>query len=256
MTRIGILGANGRMGRSLIRLIAASDDLVLSGAGVRAGNALVGQDAGEALGIGHPLGVPLQDSAQAVAEHSDVLIDFTLPAALQENLLAAERTATPMVIGTTGLDEEALAALDATAMGLPIVFAANYSSGVTLLLRLAAIASGALSADYDIAITEAHHRHKKDAPSGTALRLGEVVAKARDLEALDASVFQSIRAGDIVGEHTVMLAADGERIELTHRASSRDTFARGALRAAQWLLKQQTPGRYDMEDVLGLRGAG
>ncbi|MRH77196.1 4-hydroxy-tetrahydrodipicolinate reductase [Spiribacter sp. C176] len=256
MTRIGILGANGRMGRSLIGLIAASDDLVLSGAGLRAGHSLVGQDAGEALGLGRTLGVPLQDSAYAVAQHSDVVIDFTLPAALEENLAAAERTATPMVIGTTGLDDRCLAALDATAMKLPIVFAANYSSGITLLLRLAAIAAGALSADYDVAISEAHHRYKKDAPSGTALRLGEVVAKARDIEALDSSAFQSIRAGDIVGEHTVLLAAEGERIELTHRASSRDTFARGALRAAQWLLKQQTPGRYDMEDVLGLRGVG
>lgn len=256
MTRIGILGANGRMGRSLVALIAASDELVLSGAGVRPGHSLAGQDAGDALGIGRTLGVPLQDSAQAVAQDSDVLIDFTLPAALQDNLATAESTATPIVIGTTGLDDQALAALDTTAMKLPIVFAANYSSGVTLLLRLAAIAAGALSADYDIAISESHHRHKRDAPSGTALRLGEVVANARDIETLDSACFQSIRAGDIVGEHTVVFAADGERIELTHRASSRDTFARGALRAAQWLLKQQTPGRYDMEDVLGLRGAG
>lgn len=254
MTRIGILGANGRMGRRLIGLIADSDHLVLSGAGLRPGHALLGEDAGEALGVGRTLGVSLQDNPASVAQSSDVLIDFTLPAALSINLAAARESGKPMVIGTTGLSAEDLAALDATAEVLPIVFAANFSSGVTLMLRLTALAASALSEDYDLSVSEVHHRHKKDAPSGTALRLGEVAARARGLDELDPAAYQSIRGGDIVGEHTVMLAADGERLEFTHRASSRDTFARGALRAAQWV-GQQSPGRYDMEDVLGLRGA-
>lgn len=253
MTRIGILGANGRMGRSLIGLITDSDQLTLGGAAVRPGHSLCGEDAGLALGVGQPLGVELQSSVPAVAAQSDVLIDFTLPEALRNNLTAAMQRKRPIVIGTTGLNAEQHAALDQAAQVVPIVFAANFSSGVTLLLRLTGMAAAALSSDYDIAVSEAHHRHKKDAPSGTALRLGEVAAQARGATDLDKAAYQSIRAGDIVGEHTVLLAADGERIELTHRASSRETFARGALRAAQWV-KEQAPGRYDMEDVLGLRG--
>ena len=268
MTRIAILGAAGRMGRTLIRLIAAADDLVLVGATARPGSDADGLDAGTLAGCG-ALGVGVTASLAAAFEGADVAIDFTLPAALTGNLAAATTAGCPLVIGTTGIDVEGIGAIDAAAASLPIVYAANYSSGVTLLQRLVRTAAAALDSDYDVEIVEAHHRYKRDAPSGTARALGQCVADGRGVRLDEQAIyaregltgerpagaigFQALRGGDIVGEHTVMLAGDGERIELTHRASSRETFARGALRAARWLTAQPA-GRYDMEDVLGLRG--
>ena len=266
MTTVGILGAGGRMGRALVAALADEQGLTLGAATLRPGHAELDGDAGVLAGVG-ALDVALTDDLAAAAAAVDVLIDFTLPAAFEDNLQAAVSAGTPIVIGTTGLDAEAEAALDGAASHIPIVQAANYSSGVTLMRRLAELAAGALGDDYDVEILEAHHRLKKDAPSGTALALGEAVAAARGVNLTEQSVrsrdgitgerpvgvigFQTLRGGDIVGEHTVMLAGQGERIELTHRASSRDTFARGALRAARWLV-HQSAGRFDMEDVLGL----
>lgn len=258
MRKVGVLGASGRMGRVLTKLVSEADDLALAGAVVRSGSEhkLSGED------------LPVTTDIQAVAKQSDVLIDFSLPAALDAHLSAAEAAATPIVIGTTGLDSEGLARIDAAAASTPVVYAANYSSGVTLLQRLAALTAAALDEDFDVEILEAHHRNKQDAPSGTALALGESVARGRDIQLDDQAVycregitgarsrgsigFQAQRGGDIIGEHTVLFAGDGERVELTHRASSRETFARGALRAGRWLIGQP-PGRYDMEDVLGLK---
>lgn len=266
MTTVGILGASGRMGRALVAAVAQEDNLALGAATLRPGHSALGEDAGTFVGVG-ALDVPLTEDRAGAAAAVDVLIDFTLPAALQQNLDAAIRAGTPVVIGTTGLDADAEAALNAAALQIPLVQAANYSSGVTLMRRLVELAAGALGDDYDVEILEAHHRLKKDAPSGTALALGEAIANARGVDLAEQAVrsrdghpgerpvgaigFQTLRGGDIVGEHTVMLAGQGERIELTHRASSRDTFARGALRAARWLV-DQPPKRYDMEDVLGL----
>ncbi|MFM9817147.1 UNVERIFIED_CONTAM: 4-hydroxy-tetrahydrodipicolinate reductase [Spiribacter pallidus] len=266
--RVGILGAGGRMGRTLVQLVAESKDLALGAATVEPGSPWVGCDAGELAGAGQA-GVAVVDDPMAAAQAADVLVDFTLPAALPGNLAAVEATTTPIVIGTTGLDSDDVARLDAVAARVPLVQAANYSSGVTLMRHLARVAAGALGDDYDIEIVEAHHRHKQDAPSGTARALGESVAAGRGVALEDRAVyarhgitgarprgeigFQTLRGGDIVGEHTVLFAGEGERLELTHRASSRAVFARGALRAAHWV-KDQPPGRYDMEDVLGLRG--
>ncbi|MDR9433039.1 MAG: 4-hydroxy-tetrahydrodipicolinate reductase [Spiribacter sp.] len=268
MTAIGILGAEGRMGQTLVALVAASDSLSLAAAVVQSGSERCGDVAGSLIG-NDALDVRISDDPQAAAAVADVLIDFTLPDALANHLSAAVAANTPLVIGTTGLDRAEIAAIDQAARQIPLVYAANYSSGITLMLRLAELAASALNADYDVEILETHHRHKIDAPSGTAKALGERIASARGVELDNAAVYarhgltgerqrgdigiQTLRAGDVVGEHTVMFASEGERIELTHRASSRQTFAHGALRAARWLTAQPA-GRYDMQDVLGLRG--
>lgn len=268
MTRIAILGASGRMGRTLIRLIDDADGLTLAGATARPGSDSEGQDAGTLAGCG-VLGVSVSTSVRSALAGADVAIDFTLPAGLAGHLEAALTAGCPLVIGTTGIGAEGTSAIDAAAASLPVVYAANYSSGVTLLQQLVRTAAAALDSDYDVEIVEAHHRHKRDAPSGTARALGQSVAAGRGVRLDDQAIyaregatgerpvgaigFQALRGGDIVGEHTVMLAGDGERIELTHRAGSRETFARGALRAARWLMAQPA-GRYDMEDVLGLKG--
>jgi len=268
MAAIGILGAGGRMGQTLVALIADSKAHTLAAAVVHPDSALLGHDAG--VMVGHDaLDVAITEDAAAAATRADVLIDFTLPDALEGNLNAALSAQTPLVIGTTGIGSVGLAAIDRASQQIPLVYAANYSSGMTLMLRLSRFAAAALDADYDVEVLEAHHRHKRDAPSGSAKALGEQVAAGRDVHLADKAVyaregltgergvgeigFQTLRGGDIVGEHTVMFAGEGERIELTHRASSRETFARGALRAAHWLADQPA-GRYDMEDVLGLRG--
>jgi 4-hydroxy-tetrahydrodipicolinate reductase len=266
MTNVAILGASGRMGRALTGLIAAADDLQLVGATARSDSPAAGSDAGVLAGVG-ALGITLGDSVEQALDNADVAIDFTLPAALAGNLAAAANRRCPLVIGTTGVDADGIAAIEATARSLPVVFAANYSSGVTLLQRLVRTAAAALGEDYDVEIVEAHHRGKRDAPSGTARALGASAAEGRGVDLSSAAVytregltgerpagaigFAALRGGDIVGEHTVMLAGDGERLELTHRAASRETFARGALRAARWVISQPA-GRYDMDDVLGL----
>ena len=269
MTRIAILGAAGRMGRTLIQAVLEHPEAELSAAVDRPGGELLGTDAGDLAGSG-AVGVPLTDDAALAAEGAEVVIDFTLPDATAANLAACHAAGTGLVIGTTGLSEAQRQHIASAAEDIGVVLAPNFSAGVNLTFRLAELAARALGDDFDVEIIEAHHRHKVDAPSGTAVRLGEVVAGAlgRDLGqcavygreghtgARDRRTigFETIRGGDIVGEHTVLFAGTGERIEITHRASSRMTFASGAVRAALWLAQGQRRGLFDMQDVLGLRG--
>jgi len=267
MIRVAVVGAGGRMGKTLIQAVAATEGLQLTAATELPDSTLVGADAGEVAGVGR-LGVAISHSLTKVVDAFDVAIDFTGPAATMVHLDVCRRHAKAMVIGTTGLGEEQKATIRAAADDIGIVFAPNMSVGVNLCLRLLELAARVMGDDADIEIIEAHHRHKVDAPSGTALRMGEVVASAlgRDLKEVavygreghtgprDAKAigFETIRAGDVVGEHTVWFATEGERIEIAHKASSRMTFARGAVRAAAWLMRQGK-GLFDMQDVLDLR---
>ncbi len=268
--KIAIAGAAGRMGRVLVEAVVAAEGAELSGALERPDHPLLGQDAGEIAGAGR-LGVSLSADRQAVAAACDVLIDFTLPHSTVADVAAAREAGCAMVIGTTGLDAAQQAAIREAAGEIPIVWAPNMSVGVNLVLKLLDLAARVLGDEVDIEIIEAHHRHKVDAPSGTALAMGETVARAlgRDLEKVavygrqghtgerprEVIGFETIRAGDIVGEHTVMFAGIGERVEISHKASSRMTFAKGAVRAALWLAGR-SPGLYDMQDVLGLKDGG
>lgn len=265
MINIAVTGAAGRMGRTLIEACARAEGLRLSAAVERPGSATVGSDAGELAGVGK-LGVAIVSALDGM--DFDVLIDFTSPAATLANLEYCRKHKKKIVIGTTGLNDTGKQNIAAAAKDIAIVFAPNMSVGVNLCFKLLETAARVLGDDVDVEITEAHHRYKADAPSGTALRMGEVVAKvlARDLK--ECAVyerhgltgertrktigFSSIRAGDIVGDHTVLFAGGGERVEITHRAESRMTFANGALRAARWLMDRKI-GLYDMQDVLGLR---
>ena len=265
--RIGILGAGGRMGRALIQATVEESQAKLAAAIDRAGGASVGVDAGVLAGV-DAQGVVVGDALAAVLSELDVVIDFTAPEATLAHAAACKEAGVAMVIGTTGLNEAQLAALRAAAEQTAIVFAPNMSVGVNLVFKLLDIASRVLGDSVDIEIIEAHHRHKVDAPSGTALRMGEVIADALGRDLKQCAVygregqtgprdrqtigFETIRAGDIVGDHTALFAADGERVEITHKASSRMTFARGAVRAALWL-RGKAPGLYDMQDVLDLR---
>ena len=265
--RIAIAGAAGRMGRTLIAACAEQPGLALAAAFEHAGSSALGLDAGVLAGL-PANGVTIAADDRLGAVPFDVLIDFTGPAATLAHAAACAASGRAMVIGTTGLDAAQKAELTAAAARTPIVFAPNMSVGVNLCLALLRQAARVLGDDFDVEIIEAHHRHKVDAPSGTALRMGEVVAEAlgRDLSQCavygregqtgprprEAIGFATVRGGDIVGDHTVLFAGDGERIEITHKASSRLTFARGALRAAAWL-RQRPAGLYDMQDVLGLR---
>ncbi len=265
MTRIAIPGAAGRMGRTLIDACQQAGGLELGVATERRGHELLGRDAGIIAGVGQ-LGVAIGDDLEAAADRFDVLVDFTVPVATLTHLEVCRRYGKCMVIGTTGFSPQQKHQIDDAARDIGVVMAPNMSVGVNLCLQLLDIAARALGDDVDIEVIEAHHRHKVDAPSGTALRMGEVLAAAlgRDLQQCavygrqgrtsvrDRSTigFETIRAGDIVGEHTVMFAAEGERVEITHRASSRMTFASGAMRAAGWVVAQP-PGLYDMHAVLG-----
>ncbi|MEJ2345435.1 MAG: 4-hydroxy-tetrahydrodipicolinate reductase [Gammaproteobacteria bacterium] len=267
MTRIAITGAAGRMGRTLIQACHERDDLQLAAAIDVPGNSLIGADAGELAGVGK-LGVALVDDLRAVLDQFDVLIDFTRPQATAANVAACRDAGRRLVIGTTGLDDDQRRQIVEAGDEVGIVFAPNMSVGVNLCLKLLQLAAGVLGDDVDVEVIEAHHRHKVDAPSGTALRMGEVVAEALGRDLKDCAVygrqghtgergrntigFETIRAGDIVGEHTVMFAGTGERVEITHKASSRMTFAKGAVRAAAWLM-QHPRGVFDMQDVLGLK---
>lgn len=267
MTRIAITGAAGRMGRNLIDACHQADGLQVTVALEHPDSTLLGSDAGELAGIGR-LGVELGADINVVLDAFDVLIDFTRPKPTLANLEACRRAGRSMVIGTTGFTDGQKQAITAAAQDIAIVFAPNMSVGVNLCLKLLDTAARVLGDAVDIEIIEAHHRHKVDAPSGTALRMGEVVAAAlgRDLNscavygreghtgerARQTIGFETIRAGDIVGDHTVLFAADGERVEITHKASSRMTFANGAVRAAAWLAGRSA-GLYDMQDVLGLQ---
>jgi 4-hydroxy-tetrahydrodipicolinate reductase len=255
------------MGRALIEACRDTAGVQLSAALEQAGGSRIGSDAGDVAGLG-PVGVSVSGSLDAVLDHMDVLVDFTRPEATLAYLNTCQRAGKKLVIGTTGFDASGKALIASAAREIPIVFAPNMSIGVNLCFKLADLAARVLGDDADVEIVEAHHRHKVDAPSGTALRLGEVVATALGRNLKDCAVygregttgarnrktigFATIRAGDIVGDHTVMFAGDGERVEITHRASSRMTFARGALRAALWLADRPA-GLYDMQDVLGLR---
>ena len=266
MQRIAVMGAAGRMGKTLIEAVRQASDTTLGAAIDRPDSSLVGADVGELAGVGK-IGLILQGDLQAVLDQFDVLIDFTHPSVTLKNLEVCRQSGKAMVIGTTGFSVEEKQLLEAAAKDIPIVFAANYSVGVNLCLKLLDTAARVLGDEVDIEIIEAHHRHKVDAPSGTALRMGEVVAQAlgRDLQKVavygregqtgarerETIGFATVRAGDVVGDHTVLFAAEGERVEITHKASSRMTFAKGAVRAAIWLKGAQA-GLYDMQDVLGL----
>ncbi|MHB8454210.1 MAG: 4-hydroxy-tetrahydrodipicolinate reductase [Acidiferrobacterales bacterium] len=267
MTRIAISGSAGRMGRSLIEACHAGEQMELSVALDHAGSKIIGMDAGEIVGVGR-LGVTVVHDLSAVLDRFDVLIDFTRPEATLTYLDLCRRSGKKMVIGTTGFDDAGRRRIEAAARETAIVFAPNMSVGVNVCFRLLDIAARVLGEEVDIEIIEAHHRHKVDAPSGTALRMGEVVAAALGRKLEDCAVygrhgvtgerarqtigFSTVRGGDIVGEHTVLFAGAGERVEITHKASSRTNFAHGALRAALWLKGHDT-GLFDMQDVLGLR---
>lgn len=266
MTNIAITGASGRMGKVLIEAVNLDEVSRLSGALVRAGSSFADMDAGEIAAVGK-LNVKATSDLREVLPATDVLIDFTTPAATLDNLDACVKAGVAMVIGTTGFSADQLSVLEARAQKIPVVFAANYSTGITLAMRLLETAARVMGADSDIEVIETHHRNKVDAPSGTALALGRVVADTlgRDLE--DCALygregitgvrnretigFSTVRAGDVVGDHTVLFAAEGERLEITHKASSRMSFARGAVRAANWLANKPA-GLYSMTDVLDL----
>lgn len=263
---IVVTGASGRMGQMLIRTIAASDRARLVGAVERAGHDWIGRDVGEAMG-GAPLGVAVSDDALAVFAHAHAVIDFTAPAATVGFAGLAAQARCVHVIGTTGMTDDDLKKIEAAARHATIIRAGNMSLGVNLLVQLTKKVAAALDEDYDIEVIEAHHNQKVDAPSGTALMLGEAAAEGRGVDLDSVSDrgrdgitgkrerghigFHAIRGGDIVGEHDVLFAATGERIILRHVASDRAVFARGALKAALWG-QGRKPGEYDMLDVLGL----
>jgi 4-hydroxy-tetrahydrodipicolinate reductase len=266
--RVAVAGASGRMGRNLIKAVEETAGLKLTAATDRPGNSFIGLDAGEVAGVGK-LDVTIADDLAKVVDDFDVVIDFTRPEGTLNHLSICRSHGKKMVIGTTGFDKEGLQAISDTAKDIAIVFAPNMSVGVNLVLKLLQMAAKVLNPEqYDIEVIEAHHRHKVDAPSGTALRMGEVVAETLGWDLKEVAVygregitgerprqqigFETIRAGDIVGEHTVMFATEGERVEITHKASSRMTFAKGAARACVWLADKSN-GLYDMQDVLELK---
>ena len=267
MIRIIITGAAGRMGRRLVANIAEAGDLQLAGATERPGSEFLGMDAGSVAGV-QPLGVKITENLAPLFDQADAIIDFSTGAVVENAKLAAAK-GLAIVIGTTALTAEDKAELKNLAdNGARIVQTTNFSVGVNLLFYLTRIAAQTLSDDFDIEIIEAHHNQKKDAPSGTAVSLAEVITKVKGWD-YDKDVrhgrqgivgartkheigMHAVRGGDIVGDHTVMFAAQGERVELTHKASSRDTFAKGALRAVRYLTEAR-PGMYDMQDVLGLK---
>jgi 4-hydroxy-tetrahydrodipicolinate reductase len=262
--KVAVAGACGRMGRTLIEAVSKSDSLTLSAAVHKPDSSLLGVDAGEVAGVGK-LEVPVV--ASLLEADFDVLIDFTLIEPSLQNLAYCRSHGKSIVIGTTGFSEEQKASIVEAGEDIPVILAANMSVGMNLCFHMLKQMSEVLAADSDIEIIETHHRHKIDSPSGTALRLGEVIAETlgRDLsecavygregisEPRDRNTigFATVRAGDVVGDHTVLFASEGERVELTHKASSRMTFAKGAVRAAAWL-EGRDKGFYDMQDVLGL----
>jgi 4-hydroxy-tetrahydrodipicolinate reductase len=266
LANVAVFGISGRVGRCLVRAIREAPDLTLTGALASPASAALGRDAGEVAQAG-PLALAVTADRAAALAGADVAIDFTLPEALSDNLAAAERAGIPLVVGITGLDAARQAEMRRFSERRAILVAPNMSLAVNLLFSLAARAAAALPPDYDVEILEAHHRGKADAPSGTALRLGEIVAGARGGTLAEHAVygrlgktggrapgavgFASLRAGDIVGQHQLLFAGTGETLELVHRATDRMTFANGALAAARWILGRP-PGLYGMADVLGL----
>ncbi|HVZ05525.1 4-hydroxy-tetrahydrodipicolinate reductase [Hyphomicrobium sp.] len=267
--KIAVMGAAGRMGRQLIAAIAAEPGCTLSGATEPAGSSMLGKDAGELAGL-ERLGVAVSSDTAAVIAAADAIVDFTIPKASVEFAELAARSGTAHIIGTTGFDKVSEAAIAAAARKIAIVKAGNMSLGVNLLAALTRQVAAALGNDFDIEIVEMHHRMKIDAPSGTALMLGEAAAEGRGISLAERSVrvrdghtgprqsgdigFATLRGGTVVGDHTVIFAGEGERIELTHRATDRGIFARGAVKAAMWT-KDRAPGLYAMTDVLGIRNS-
>lgn len=268
MIRAAVTGAAGRMGKMLIEAIYSSKELTLTAAFEQPGLSVIGADAGDLCGLGR-LGVVISEDIKSEADKFDVLIDFSTPQSSMISLSVCESTASALVVGTTGFSEDDLILLDRAATKIPVVMAPNMSVGVNILFKLVEAAAASLGDNFDVEVIEAHHRDKIDAPSGTAVRIGEILAgtMGRNLET-DAIYgrqgaegprkaktigFETIRGGDIVGDHTVLFAGEGERLEITHRAQSRMNFAQGALRAAIFA-SNMSSGRYDMQDVLGLKG--
>jgi len=263
---VGVIGAGGRMGRMLIEAVQNNPQTALKAAIERQGSSLVGADAGEVAAIGH-LNVQIVDDLATVIDDIDVLIDFSLPDATEKNIQVCAEHNVAMVIGTTGFNEQQEQVLAKASEKITIVYAGNYSTGVNLSLKLLGMAAKAFGNDADVEIIEAHHKHKIDAPSGTAYMMAEAVAEARGQNLKDVAIYgregqtgeresgtigiHAVRGGEIVGDHTVMFIADGEVVEITHRARARMTFAAGAVRAATWVVEQEV-GQYNMQDVLGL----
>ncbi|HCN17832.1 MULTISPECIES: 4-hydroxy-tetrahydrodipicolinate reductase [Psychrobacter] len=264
--KVGVIGAGGRMGRMLIEAVNDNPQTTLQAAIERQGSSLVGADAGEVAAIGC-LNVEIVDDLKSVVDAIDVLIDFSLPDATEKNMKICAEHNVAMVIGTTGFNEQQEQVLTQASENVAIVYAGNYSTGVNLSLKLLAMAAKAFGEEADVEVIEAHHKHKIDAPSGTAYMMAEAVAEARGQQLKDVAVYgregqtgereagtigiHAIRGGEIIGDHTVMFIADGEVVEITHRARARMTFAAGAVRAATWVI-QQSAGQYNMQDVLGL----
>lgn len=267
LIRVGVIGAGGRMGRMLIQAVQQNPQTCLSAAIERQGSSLIGVDAGELVGI-ETLNIGLTDELENVIDEIDVLIDFSLPESTVHHLKICEKHHKNMVIGTTGLNDAQNTILEQASQSIAIVYAGNYSTGVNVSLKLIELAAKAFNDTADIEVIEAHHKHKIDAPSGTAFMMAEAAAKARHQNLKEVAIYgregqtgerkqgsigiHAIRGGEIVGDHTVMFIADGEIVEVTHKAQNRMTFAAGAVRAATWVANQ-TVGRYDMQDVLGLK---
>ncbi len=265
--RIAVTGAAGRMGKTLIEAVSLAEGAQLTVALERPESSLIGADAGELAGIGKN-GVTVAGNIEGVIDNFDVLIDFTAPAATVNNAKVCGSAGRAMVVGTTGFSGEQKAAFEQSIKPIAVCRASNFSTGVNLCFKLLDVAARVLGDDVDIEIVEAHHRHKVDAPSGTALRMGDVVADALGRNLKEVAIygregqtgarkretigFATVRGGDVIGDHTVSFMADGERVEITHKASSRMSFARGAVRAAVWIAGQQA-GLFDMQDVLGLK---
>lgn len=267
MIAVAVAGVAGRMGGRIAQLVCEADDMELIGGWERPGHSAVGKPLKQFVPSAKE-GLVVSDDATGVIRGAQVVIDFTAPEATVEHCKICGAHGIPVVIGTTGLSEEQIQTIRSFGSTIPIVISPNMSVGVNVLFRLAEYTTKLLGEDFDVEIIEAHHRFKKDAPSGTAIKLGQIIAEARNVNWSEAAKFarqgligerrkdeigiQTIRAGDIVGEHTIIFASLGERIEITHRAHSRDNFARGAIKAARWVINQ-SPGVYDMHDVLGLR---
>jgi 4-hydroxy-tetrahydrodipicolinate reductase len=264
--RFAIAGSGGRMGRTLIEAVLAAPDAVLAAALEMPGSPLLGKDAGEFVGA--PCGVAITDDIEAALDGADCLIDFTRPEGTLQHLAICRKHGVHAVIGTTGFSTEQKLAIQDVARDIPIVFAPNMAVGVNAVFKLLDVAARILDEGYDVEVIEAHHRHKVDAPSGTALRMGEVVAAALGRSLDECAVygreghtgarpatqigFATVRGGDIVGDHTVLFAGTGERIEITHKSASRMPYAQGSLRAARFM-RGRAKGLFDMQDVLGLR---
>lgn len=266
MLKAIVAGAGGRMGQRIINVINNTDDIELASAFERKGHALIGKDIGTALGLGKT-NIMVADSLKEVTTNGEVIIDFTTPTASLDNLKIASENKKAMVIGTTGFSPEQKEEIKSLTQNIPCVLAPNMSVGVNLMFKIIEQTAKVLGEEYDVEIVETHHRFKKDAPSGTAMKMAEILAKVLNQDLKEAGIYgrkgiigertkkeigiHAVRAGDVIGEHTVTFGGLGERVEITHKAHTRDNFARGAVRAAKWVVSQK-PGLYDMLDVLNL----